>query len=177
MPEEYNLDLVDFITVGTIGPPGQRVFHLQAAQGDSLLTLIIEKEQAAALADSILGLLDEIKAKFGHETPPADLSGLDLDLQEPILPAFRVAQMGLGYDDEKDRLILVVSELLPQEIDAEPRTARMVATRSQMYALAIHAQEVVSQGRPICGNCGRPIDPEGHFCPKSNGHRKPTAWV
>jgi uncharacterized repeat protein (TIGR03847 family) len=46
-----------------------------------------------------------------------------------------------------------------------------------MRALADYAMRVVEGGRPICGNCGRPIDPEGHFCPKSNGHRKPVPWA
>jgi predicted amidophosphoribosyltransferase len=31
--------------------------------------------------------------------------------------------------------------------------------------------EIATRGRPICGNCGEPIDPEGHFCPKRNGHK------
>jgi hypothetical protein len=42
MAAEYELDQVDFITVGTIGPPGQRVFHLQAAKENNFL-LTIEK--------------------------------------------------------------------------------------------------------------------------------------
>ena len=48
MSSEYEFDSTDFITVGTIGPPGERIFHLQAGEGDHILTLIIEKEQADA---------------------------------------------------------------------------------------------------------------------------------
>jgi uncharacterized repeat protein (TIGR03847 family) len=48
--------------------------------------------------------------------------------------------------------------------------ARLWAGLPQMRALSRAAQEVVSQGRPICPLCGQPIDPEGHFCPRSNGH-------
>jgi uncharacterized repeat protein (TIGR03847 family) len=177
MADEYELGPVDFVTVGTIGPPGQRVFHLQARQDDALLTLIIEKEQASALADTILALIEKIQEDLGLKTDEVSLQGFDLDLHEPVLPVFRVAQMGLGYDDDKDILILVLSELLPEDALTEPRSARIVATRAQMQALALHTQIVVGQGRPICGNCGRPIDPDGHFCPKSNGHRKPVASV
>ena len=33
------------------------------------------------------------------------------------------------------------------------------------------SKEVVAAGRPTCAMCGEPIDPEGHFCPRRNGHR------
>jgi uncharacterized repeat protein (TIGR03847 family) len=175
MADEYEFGSVDFITVGTIGPPGQRIFHLQAKQDDDLLTLTIEKEQASALADTILALIEKIQEDLGLTLDEVNLQKVDLDLLEPILPLFRVAQMGLGYDDAADVLVLVVNELLPEDAATEPRSARIVATRAQMQALALHTQDVVGQGRPICGNCGRPIDPDGHFCPKSNGHKKPVA--
>jgi uncharacterized repeat protein (TIGR03847 family) len=84
--------------------------------------------------------------------------------------------MGLGYDNDADQLVLILNELLPEDTEEEPRVARLSASREQMRALADHAHSVVAGGRPICGNCGRPIDPEGHFCPNSNGHRKPVQW-
>jgi uncharacterized repeat protein (TIGR03847 family) len=176
MAAEYELDKVDFVTVDTIGPPGQRVFHLQAGQGDQLFTLVIEKEQASALAESITSLLGEIAERYSRQTPEPVMRQFDLDLREPILPAFRVAQMGLGYDADTDQIVLIVNELLPEEEGDDARVARLSATREQMSALAIHTRDVVAGGRPICGNCGRPMDPEGHFCPNSNGHRKPVQW-
>jgi uncharacterized repeat protein (TIGR03847 family) len=177
MADEFILDSVDFITIETIGQPGHRTFHLQAGQGDYLLTLIIEKEQAAGLARELLNLLAEIEEKFNRPTPKEDSRQHDLDLREPILPAFRVAQMGLGYDVEADQVVLILNELLPEDADHEPRVARMNISREQVLLLAEHAQQVVARGRPICPNCGRPIDPEGHLCPKSNGHRKPVEWA
>ena len=177
MSERMEFDTVDFITVGTIGPPGQRVFHLQAGQGNQLLTLIIEKEQAASLADSIETILAEIEGKLEVVTPPPDPTALDLDLREPILPLFRVGQMGLGYDKDQDRLILIAGELLPEDAPDEPRVVRVGATREQMSILIDHSRQLVAGGRPICGNCGQPIDPEGHFCPKSNGHGKRVMWA
>ena len=174
MPEEIEIDPADFITIGTIGPPGQRIFHLQVMQERQLVTLIIEKEQATALAEGIMSILNEIQEKFDLATLQRTQGKLDLDLQEPVLPLFRVAQMGLGYDNERDRLILFLNELLPEDVPDEPRVVRLSATRTQMRTLAEHTREVVAAGRPICGNCGAPIDPEGHFCPRSNG-RKPSA--
>jgi uncharacterized repeat protein (TIGR03847 family) len=177
MPDNIELDAVDHITIGTIGPPGERVFHLQAREDETLVTLTIEKFQAEAIANSIETLLEKIGEEYGRETPEERASTLDFALHEPILPVFRVSQIGLGYDEDDDRLYIVVREMLPEEELQEPRTARFGATREQMRALAEHAHEVVAQGRPICGNCGEPIDPDGHFCPKSNGHRKPVAWA
>jgi hypothetical protein len=40
-----------------------------------------------------------------------------------------------------------------------------------MRALGQYGLTLIKQGRPICGHCGQPIDPEGHFCPKRNGHK------
>jgi uncharacterized repeat protein (TIGR03847 family) len=174
MSEELELDPVDFITVGTVGTPGQRVFHLQAMRERQLVTLIIEKEQAAALAEGILSILGEIQEKFDLATVLKDAGEIDLELQEPVLPLFRVAQMGLGYDDDQDRVILFLNELLPEDAIEEPRVVRLSVTRPQMRILAEHTRKVVAGGRPICGNCGQPMDPEGHFCPKSNGHKRPT---
>jgi len=172
MAEEIELNPVDFITVGTVGPPGQRVFHLQAMRERQLVTLIIEKEQAAALAEGINSILSEIQEKFELSTASKAPADLDLELQEPVLPLFRVAQMGLGYDNDGDRLILFLNELLPEDATDEPRVVRLSVTRSQMQLLAERALEVVAGGRPICGNCGHPIDPDGHFCPKGNGHKR-----
>lgn len=177
MPEDIQLDAVDFITIDTIGPPGKRVFHLQAADADTLLTLTIEKFQASAIADSIVTLLDQLTEQYQIETPEVDLSQYDLDLREPIQPVFRVGQMGLGYDGSSDQVYLVLSEMEPDFAPEQIRTVRIGATREQMRALVQQARNTVEQGRPICGNCGQPIDPEGHFCPRSNGHRKRVSWA
>ena len=78
----------------------------------------------------------------------------------------------LGYDEEDDLLVLVAREI--EETDdglQEASVARFWCTRSQLRASCKWGLEVASRGRPICGNCGQPRDPEGHFCPKSNGHK------
>ena len=173
-------ELADFnpvsrITVGTVGPPGQRIFLLQASQGISMITLKVEKEQVRVLASSILELLDELHEKYPRNYTKVDepLSS-DLILQEPFEPAFAIGQIGLGYDEQQDLVVLVVQEI-QFEADDEPTTARFWATRPQMSALSEHAMAVIEQGRPICPLCDAPIDPGGHFCPRSNGHEK-TKW-
>ena len=173
-------ELADFnpvsrITIGTVGPPGQRVFLLQASQGVSIITLKVEKEQVRVLSSSVLELLDELDEKYPRNFSKVDepLSS-DLMLQEPYDPAFAVGQIGLGYDQEQDMVVLVVQEVQFEPED-EASTARFWATRPQMKVLSEHAIEVIEQGRPICPLCDAPIDPNGHFCPRSNGHEK-TKW-
>ena len=174
-------ELVDFnpvsrITIGTVGPPGQRVFLLQASQGTSTITLKLEKEQATILASSIIELLEGLDEKYPLSYSKLDepLSS-DLMLQEPVDPIFAVGQIGLGYDQGQDLVVLVVQEVQFEDAEQNPAAARFWATRTQMKSLSEHTLEVVNQGRPICPLCHSPMDPEGHFCPRSNGHEKKWA--
>ena len=32
------------------------------------------------------------------------------------------------------------------------------------------AVRVLGSGRPPCPLCGQPLDPQGHLCPRRNGH-------
>jgi uncharacterized repeat protein (TIGR03847 family) len=166
---------VSRITIEAIGPPGQRLFLLQASQGTETITLKIEKEQAQVLAHSIDKLLEELAERFPRqismmEEPLAS----ELMLREPLEPLFAIGQMGLGYDESQDALVLVVQELTSEEETQNARMARFWATRGQMQAISRHTLEIVARGRPICPLCSRPIDPDGHFCPKSNGHERVT---
>ncbi len=173
-------ELIDFnpvsrITIGTVGPPGQRMFLLQANQGVSMITLKVEKEQVRVLSTSIIELLEELDEKYPRNFSKVDEPlDSDLMLQEPVEPAFAVGQIGLGYDQEQDLIVLVVQEVQFEE-DDDPATARFWGTRPQMKVLSEHALEVVEQGRPICPLCDSPMDAEGHFCPRTNGHDK-TKW-
>jgi uncharacterized repeat protein (TIGR03847 family) len=159
---EIELDPVDFITVGTIGPKGKRVFHLQAGQDVRIVSLIVEKEQAWALSEAIKELIEDLDERYGGTTE-ADLSVTDMDLREPIEPVFRVAQMGLGYDEDRNMVVLVAQELvIPRaEEDVEesppPGVVRMWCSREQMQALSIHAMETVKAGRADPKQNGRLI--------------------
>jgi len=77
----------------------------------------------------------------------------------------------LGYDADNDMLILVARELIAEEANAEDAgVVRFWCTRSQLRAMINWGIEVASRGRPLCPQCQEPMDPEGHFCPKKNGH-------
>lgn len=167
---------VSRITVGAVGPPGQRVFLLQASQGSTTITLKLEKEQARVLATSTMELLEELDEKYPRTySKTEEPLTSDLMIQEPMEPEFIVGQIGLGYDQEQDSIVLVVQEIQLEGQD-DPSTARFWASRAQMKAMSNHTLEVIEQGRPICPLCEQPIDPDGHFCPKRNGHDKPQ-WT
>ncbi len=149
---EIELDPVDFVTIGTIGPKGQRVFHLQAGKAEQLVSLIIEKEQAWALSEAINDLVDDLDRKSPGEGTGPDINAIDMELREPIQPMFRVAQMGIGYDDERDMIVLVAQELVMRTGEDEPEgedpgVVRMWASRDQMRALSVRAMGTVESGR------------------------------
>ncbi len=176
------LDQVDRITAEAVGPPGQRTFYLQARQGPTVVTVLVEKQQVQLLASSIL----EILARVGKETAPGP-GDEEMELEEPVEPLWRAGRLSIGYLEERDLLLLEVEELLPDEEDededgeeeeedepvAEPAREgdrlRLWATREQMLSLSRHGALVCSRGRPTCQFCGNPMDPEGHVCPAMNG--------
>ncbi len=116
MGNVIELNPVDFVTIGTIGPKGKRTFHLQAGKDNRIVSFTIEKEQAQALSSAIAEMLDDIEAHDERRTE-ADFSQLDMELREPIEPLFRIAQMGLAYEANDNKIILVAQELVPQAED------------------------------------------------------------
>lgn len=171
---EYNLKSISKLTTGAIGPPGKRVFYLQARDDVQLVTLIIEKQQVQLLAAKVEEFLSELDERL-PDLPKVsfEYKEEDMALEQPIDPAFRVGFLGLGYDDEDDFLVLVAREIETADDDDQiTSVARFWCTRSQLLAMCHWGVDVANQGRPICGNCGEPIDPEDHFCPKSNGHKR-----
>jgi uncharacterized repeat protein (TIGR03847 family) len=112
------LDPVERITAGAMGPPGQRVFYLQGRKGDQLVTLLVEKQQVQLLAASVV----EILARVGKETgqgPPEEEMGLD----EPLVAEWRAGRLSIGYQEERDLLMLEAEELLDEEQGDEGESA------------------------------------------------------
>ncbi|HMB86045.1 MAG TPA: DUF3090 family protein [Methylomirabilota bacterium] len=171
----FELDAPDHFTAGAIGPPGQRVFYLQSREGGRVITLKVEKEHVRALAEYLGGLLARVKG-----APAAARGGAEL--LEPVQPAWDVGSIAVGYDEPRDRVVVEASELLEEaeeeargeeareESGPQPAIARFRITRAQAAAFVDRANELMKGGRPSCPICSRPMDPEGHVCPRSNGH-------
>ena len=121
MPDQQlDLNTVTHLTTGAIGPPGQRVFYLQARAGGELVTLIVEKVQVQSLAVGLEQFLVELARQFpdlAEASAAYDVSAMELE--QPVDPVFRVGQIGLGYDQSSDRIVVVAREQLPEGSDPE----------------------------------------------------------
>ena len=162
MSASFDFETPDHFTAGAVGPAGQRVFYLQGREGATLVTLKCEKEQVRGLAKYVAGLLKKLEA-----APPSPVP--DTELVEPLVEAWPVGSIGAGYDEDRDRVVVVASEFVDEE-GGEPATARFQISRAQAAAFAEQARALMKAGRPICPVCSRPMDPDGHICPRSNGH-------
>ncbi len=163
MSDGYDLN-ADRITVGTVGPVGQRLFLLQFREGSVLLTLKIEKQQVSVVSDYLARIVRQQPRPAALPDPPP--------LEEPAEPAWAVGTIGVSYDEPDDRIVMVIEELV--EEDETGAIARVSISREQAAAFAIQATRLVEAGRPPCPLCGSPLDPSGHECPRTNGHRPPA---
>jgi len=173
-PGTFELNPVSRITADAVGEPGQRTFFLQARKGPMLVTVLCEKEQIRALGVALEEMILDLKKKYPKGSRFMQLQ-MDMSLEEPVSPDFRVGQLGLGYDEDRDLIILIARELAAEDVErdeSDERVLRLFASRAQMDALSRQAADVVSRGRPVCPLCGKPMDAEGNcgFCPRRNGH-------
>jgi len=159
----FEIPEVDHLTTGAVGPPGQRIFYLQARHGTQVVSLRLEKTQVAALVAYLAAMLADMP-------PPGDIPDTDMGLIEPVVAEWVVGSLGVSYDEDADRVVIVAEELV--EEGETPARARLTATREQVAALSVQGAEAVAAGRPPCPLCGQPLDPQGHTCPRLNGHRE-----
>ena len=184
MPEPIELDPVDALGAGAIGEPGRRAFYLQARASNAQLTVLVEKEQIALLAAEAVAFLDRIADDYPEE--PVTLPPAVAALHEPAVPLFRARLIGLGFDPEREMVLIELREHAvedpedlehldepgdPDDSDGEEGegfVARLYATRPQVRAMAANGAAVVAAGRPPCPLCDQPMDPAGHRCPRWN---------
>lgn len=162
---------------GTIGPPGERVFFLQARSGNRLLSISLEKMQVNVLAERINDLLDGYSP--GAASEQAALAYADTaPLEAPIEDDFRVNTLSLSWDEHRERVIIECHDRDPDEIEPEVaalggiRTIRVVLAPPAARSFAQRALTLVASGRAPCPFCGQPLDASGHICPRANGYRR-----
>jgi uncharacterized repeat protein (TIGR03847 family) len=186
MPVVHRYDPPERFVAGTVGPPGQRTFFLQARAGSRITSIALEKQQVSVLAERVDGLLDDLlRAEGGAGVVPAVTPTTMEDsapLEQPIEEEFRAGTMTLAWDAEASRVVIevfpieeseaVVEDLLDDETP-EPEELLVVSlTPAAARAFSQRAQAVVAAGRPPCQFCGNPLDPAGHLCPRANGFRR-----
>jgi uncharacterized repeat protein (TIGR03847 family) len=191
MPVIHSFDPPERFVAGTVGPPGQRTFFLQARTGARVTSVALEKQQVLVLAERIDELLDELLSASEVETPIPAIPPVALEdnapLEQPIVEEFRAGTMTLSWDAADERVVIevfpfaeeaVVDPSAPEEEVEEPEPEELLVVRMPAglaRAFSKRAQVVVSAGREPCPFCGSPLDPSGHLCPRANGFRRTTA--
>ncbi|MDQ1490540.1 MAG: hypothetical protein QOJ23_3054 [Actinomycetota bacterium] len=197
MPE-IEFDPVDTISAGAVGEPGQRAFYIQAEKDGRVLSVLVEKQQVAMLAERVRILLEQVADQLpevGGDVP-VPLTPDAGELRGDPVPLFRAVAIGIGFDASRSLVVLELherpveddeddeedeedddqddepDELPPPVDDEEGYLARLYFTAAQARAMATRGSAAVEQGRPPCPLCGGPLDPSGHVCPRLNGHAR-----
>lgn len=191
-PLIHNFDPPERFVAGTVGPPGQRTFFLQARTGPRVTSVALEKQQVSALAERMEDLLDQLgnASEVEHPIPVVAPTALEDNgpLEQPIVEEFRAGTMTLSWDDVHERVVVEVFPVVEttgeeteddadEDVD-EPEPEEMLVVRLSpglARAFSKRALAVVSAGRAPCPFCGSPLDPGGHLCPRANGFRRTTA--
>ena len=183
----FEFDPPDRFVAGTVGQPGERTFYLQASGDGRLVSVALEKVQVQALAEKLDELLDEVRRRQGDDSvvPPSTSRELEdvAPLDAPIEEEFRVGTLALAWDGDTASVLIEAQSVVPEVAgeQTDPPAAetteftgdmlRVRLTPAAARAFARRAQRVVAAGRPPCPLCGNPLDPQGHVCPRQNGHR------
>src|ERR1700741_240473 len=172
----------DRFVAGTVGQPGNRTFYIQAVGDARVVSVVLEKQQVAVLAERIGALLLEVNRRFGTPFPPepAEIEVL-IPLITPVDAEFRVGTMGLGWDSEAQTVVVELLAVTDAEFDASvvlddaeegPGPVRVFLTPESPRQFADRSNRVISAGRPPCPVCDEPRAPEGHVCVRTNGYRR-----
>ncbi len=186
----HEFDWPDRVIVGAIGDPGSRSFYLQVRTGQRVVSIALEKEQSAVLAEKIDEILDELMAREGNPSSIPAVTPIELvdndPLEQPVEAEFRTGAMSLGWDPSTAQIVIEAFPLIIEvegALDSDADDLAELAARVEAAtveppemlllripvgtarAFAKRTLEVVGAGRPICAQCGTPLDPEGHTCP------------
>ncbi len=146
-----------------IGEPGKRTFRVKAESGSSTATIWLEKEQLAQLAMAMHQIVSSLEDADGREAnPPHEREAQPLTNVE-----FKASKLALGYHERRAMFIIDA-----HEADEDTADVRLWTDSAQAETFAEDALRVCAAGRPICPLCSRPVDADGHTCPKMNGYVK-----
>jgi len=155
----YVFDAPDKVMVGVRGEVGNRLFLLQARQGRRLVIVKCEKLQLSALAE----WLGQVIADLGR---PGHLPD-DLSLEPEYESDFVAGDIAIAIDEDSENIEVTIESVEEEDV------LELTLTKEWAGALAIAITRLVEAGRPACPLCGGPLDPQGHDCPRTNGHRPP----
>ena len=165
MSDSKDFPSVDHLALGAIGEPGKRIFLFQARYLGDLITLKIEKTQVAALAQHLANLIKELP-RPGHTDEPSEVI-------VPYEISWPVGSIAISFSEETDQIHLQLESIAENDDDDNTSLLHVGISREQAVMIAIQGTRLVEAGRPPCPLCGYPLDPSGHACPRTNGHRAP----
>jgi uncharacterized repeat protein (TIGR03847 family) len=148
------------VMVGTIGDVGERLFLLQAREGRRLVVVKVEKDQVAILASWL--------ARVVRSMPRPDPREIGVELEPEYEVDLVAGEITVSIDEVAGAIEVAIE---PAEDGGDSLV--MTLTVEQAAAFAIRAVQLIEAGRPPCPLCGLPLDPRGHDCPRTNGHRAP----
>ena len=179
----YLFDPPERFVAGTVGQPGDRTFFLQAREGPRVVSVVIEKVQVVVLAERLGELIAELERRGVPDAVLTPQEPLDdsAPLDEPLNEAFRAGSLTLGWDGGAEKVLVEAraqdedgEAIDPDDDDDEdedgPDLLRVRISLAAARSFVSRAARVVASGRPPCPLCGAPLDPQGHICPRRNGH-------
>ena len=162
---QYELGGVASIKPEALGEPGKRTFRIQLQSGAASACLWLEKEQLSELAlylQQILASLPEQERERKEPVAEPEWAGGVASID------FKIGKMSLAHNAATTSFFIVAHDVEEPE-DSVP-TISFWLSMTQAEELVREALKVCAAGRPRCFLCGRPIDPDGHVCPRANGH-------
>jgi uncharacterized repeat protein (TIGR03847 family) len=120
---EIELDTVDSLGAGAVGEPGQREFFLQARTESAQLTVLVEKEQVALLAAEAVAFLNRISEDYPEADDVPDPVVRQAGLREPTVPLFRARLIGLGFDPDRELVLIELRERSSEDEEGDALTA------------------------------------------------------
>ncbi|MGH3496779.1 MAG: DUF3090 domain-containing protein [Nocardioidaceae bacterium] len=170
----HEYDSPDRFVAGTVGPPGERTFFLQARDGSRVTSVALEKQQVEVLGERLGDLVEQIPEDLGGggtDVPAVDQEPLD----QPIDEEFRVGAMTLAWDPDQGVVVVEAFKVTEDEDEESDEALVVRLTPEHARAFSARAAKVVSAGRGQCQFCGNPMNPTGHICPRANGFLRVNA--
>ncbi len=153
--------VVRAIEAQSFGEPGQRTFRLRIIGAASQSASVwMEKEHLQALSVALRQALAEFR--FEQQARAADVAAFPTTADYEL----RAGRLGIGLSRSDRTVVLQVDET----DEEKGNELRLRMTLEQCASLLAGLDEIIAAGRPACPLCGRPVDPAGHTCVRSNGH-------
>jgi uncharacterized repeat protein (TIGR03847 family) len=194
---EIELETVDSLGAGAVGDPGEREFFLQARTESTQLTVLVEKEQVALLATEAVAFLDRIAEDYPEEpVEPREPAVRQAGLRQPTVPLFRARLIGLGFDPEREMVLIELRERssedeedgealasqaedaapdlpdLPDVTVADPTDEEEEGYVARIYATRGQVRAMAAKGAEAVA-AGRPLCPLCDMPMDPAGHRCP----